>query len=292
MARQIVCTNDDNVSISLSDSFSPFILISAEGLYEVNNNLYVSDNTAIDGATYQGSVAIKRNIVLTLRDKSGSDHQVNRELLYAVFKPASKGTLLYTDGVISREIGYYVESVHVDSESRARTATISLICPDPFFEAVADITVSMAGWNPLFEFPFEITSSGIVFEERVNELLKTITNESASERIGLTIILEAIGPVTNPIIEHVQKAQHIALGSMTYPFEMVSGDVVTITTADGNKHVYLTHNGTTEDVNQYMTEESEYLQLQRGANSIGYSADSGSANLMVTISYRYKYLGV
>lgn len=290
--RKITCINDDNVSIALGDTFSPYILTNAEGLYEVRSNLYLDDNTAIDGATYQGSVVSKRNIVLTLQDKAKSSHRENRELLYSVFKPASRGTLLYEENGIAREIPYYVESVYCDSEARARPATVSLMCADPFFQDTGDIIVKMAGWDPAFIFPFEIPSEGIEFERRVNERLKTIVNESASENIGMQITIDAIGPVTNPTVEHVQKQEHISIGSSTMPFSMVSGDRLIITTGDSDKHVYFVHGGETTNINHYMTEDSTYLQLQRGQNSIGYSAEDGVANIMVTIAYRYRYLGV
>lgn len=290
--RRITCINDDNVSIVLGDTFSPFVLTDAEGLYEVRNNLYTNDNTSIDGAAYQGSVVTKREITLSIADKSLSNHQQNRELLYAVFKPASKGRLIYEENGLLREIGYYVESVFVESIPSARPATISLVCPDPFFTDTGDILVEMAGWEPLFEFPFEIPASGIEFEQRVNERLKTIQNNSAAESTGMNITLTAIGTVVNPTIEHVQKNEHITLGSSSRPFTMVSGDQLVISTEDGNKHAYLIRDGVTSNVNYYMSEDSTFIQLRRGMNSIGYSSEEGESYIMVSIAFRYKYLGV
>lgn len=290
--RIITCINDDGVSVAFGESFSPFVLISVEGLYEIKNNLFLSDGTTLSGATYQGSVTQKRNIVLSLSDKVESDHRANREVLYELFKPDSEGELIYSDGEIQRAIGYYVESIVCPGSGRIQRATVSLMCPDPFFTEPSDLIVEMAGWEPRFEFPFEPTKAGFVFGSRVQERLKTIDNQSASERIGLDITMEAIGQVINPAIEHVQKRQHIAIGTSTKKLEMVSGDKIRITTADGNKRVTFIRDGVESNINHYLSEDSEFIQLSRGENSIGYTADEGYEYLMVTIVYRYQYLGV
>ena len=72
---------------------------------------------------------------------------------------------------------------------------------------------------------------------------------------------------------------------------MVNGDVLVITTHTNNKKVKLTHGGVTTEINEYLDEQSEFIQLQAGLNTIGYSADSGESNMTVKLIYREKYLG-
>ena len=72
---------------------------------------------------------------------------------------------------------------------------------------------------------------------------------------------------------------------------MENGDVVIITTAVNNKHVYLIRGETKTEVNEFVTEESKYIQLMRGHNNIGYTAELGEEYLSVTIQYRMKYSG-
>ena len=131
MARKIMCSNDDGMTVVFDDSFGPFLLESCDGIYMVENNVVISENTMTDGATYQGSTTKMRNIVLTLRDRPGSDHQANRTLLYNLFKPKSPGTFVYleNDESESRSIEYYVESVSIDGVMRARQARIMPISP-------------------------------------------------------------------------------------------------------------------------------------------------------------------
>lgn len=292
MARKITCTNEDGIKIDLTDEFSPFLLEACEGIYENRNNVSTSANTMTDGSTYQGSVTSMRNIILTLRDKPDADHMMNRNLLYNVFKPKSPGTFVYTEGDTQRSIEYYVESVYVSGQERSRRATVSLLCPDPFFVAPYDITVQMAGWNALWEWPHEFVDGGEEFGSRIKERIKEIENLSAADNIGLTIEIDAAGPVTNPSISQVEQAESIKVGTLAKPLNMVSSDKVIITTGTNNKHVYLVSGGLQTEINEYLSEDSEFLQLMHGTNTFGYAADSGEENMIVTISFRYKYLGV
>jgi len=73
---------------------------------------------------------------------------------------------------------------------------------------------------------------------------------------------------------------------------MVNGDKITITTETNNKKVRFTHDGVTTEINEYLDEDSEFIQLMAGINTIGYDADSGDAYMTVTLTYREKYLGV
>lgn len=290
--RQIVCENEDGMAVNFGSSFSPFLLENCDGLYDLNVNVSTSDNTMTDGATYLGSVVKPRNIVLTLRDKTGADHQKNRAVLYDLFKTGSEGNLVYTENDTSREISYYVESLLIDGVNRARQATVSLLCPDPYFYAVNESNVTMASYDAQFEFPHEFLSGGEELGAKNTEKLKTIENTGAVGGIGLTIVITAAGPVTNPSVTHVENAEAILLGTEEKPLELQLGDTVIITTATGNKHVYLVSGGVQREINEYLDESSVFIQLSRGKNTFGYTADDGADDMTVEISYRYKYLGV
>ena len=290
MNRTITCTNDNGMSITFGSKFAPFLLTNCDGIYEIHNNVATSDNTMIDGATYQGSVTKKRNIVLTLVNKD--DHRENRYQLYQLFKPKSKGTFIYQEDGNVKSINYYVESIDITSTGNTRTATISLICPDPFFEALSDITVTMAGWAKMFEFIHEFKAEGEELGVRVAEKLKVIDNETGAEGVGMKISIKAFGDVSNPSVTHVESGEYIKIGTTAHPLDMVSGDELIITTGTNNKHVYLLKDGVQTEINEYLDEGSDFIQLQSGTNTIGYDAASGISNITVALTYRYKYLGV
>ena len=75
-------------------------------------------------------------------------------------------------------------------------------------------------------------------------------------------------------------------------FSINAGDVVIITTETNNKAVYLVRDGVKQEINEYLDEDSDFIQLQHGTNTIRYTADAGEDYLNVTVSYRFRYLGV
>lgn len=289
--RAITCDNHNGSKMTFDTSgFKPFILAHVDGIYLSENNVTISDNTMTDGGTYQGSVKKKRNIVLTLIDKPDNVYnQRNRDSLYILFPEASLGTLTYEENGVSRKIDYYVEKVYASITKR--TITVSLICADPFFYDIDSSTVQMANWISDFEFIHEFVAEGEELGHRSAERLVNIVNDTATDNIGMTITMEASSNVVNPRITRIESDTHIQLGSEDYPFEMVNGDVVIITTAVNDKHVYLLRGTEKTEINEYMTEDSVFIQLMRGDNHIGYTAGSGDGYLSVSIQYRMKYSG-
>ena len=292
MSRRIVCTNNDGGSIILMDQFAPWLLLNCDGIYETQNNVNTSENTMTDGSTYQGSTTAMRNIVMTLVDRPDSDHRQNRSMLYNIFRPKQTGILQYIEDETARQIEYYVESIKIDSVKRARQATVSLLCPNPFFSDLADTEVQMASWEGLFEWQHEFTDQGEAFGARSDTRMQVIENDSAADHIGLTITIEATGAVRNPTVTHVEQEDSITVGTAGNPFSMQAGDKIIITTHTNNKHAYLVRDGDREEINEYLSEDSEFIQLNNGRNTFGYSADSGVSYMTVSISFRYHYLGV
>lgn len=290
MSRFITCTNEDGLSMQFGYEFSPWLLLDVDGIYLAENNVYTSENTMTDGATYQGTTVKMRNIVLTMVDNK--KHKNARQVLYDLFKPKSPGIFEYLEEGETRSIEYYVESVEISSMGKNRTATVSLVCPDPYFTAPNDIEVYIAGWEALFEFEHEFVFGGEPLGERSTEMLTTITNDSAADNIGITVTITVTGDVTNPSVTRVESNQTIKVGTTLNPLNLVMGDVLTITTGTNNKHVYLTRENQKTEINTYLDESSEFIQLMRGVNSIGFDADTGSEHMTVSVSYRYKYLGV
>ncbi len=294
--RSITCENKTTgISITFGEEgFTPFYLATVEGIYQSENNLYVSDNTMTDGGTYQGSVAKVRNIVLYVMDNPQSEsfvyNQKNRDLLYNLFRKNEEGTLIYTENGKSRKINYYSEGVKRASKG-SRLFTISLICPNPMFTDETSQTVSMADWIDNFEFIHEFVEEGEELATRSGERLVKIVNDVAASNIGLTITIKASGTVVNPSITHVENEMSIHIGSSANPFTMARGDYLTITTGINNKHVRYTSGGITNEVNEYLTEDSEFIQLMFGDNDIAYDADSGQEYMVVDITYAYEYEG-
>lgn len=286
--RSITCTNKSGISCTFGEGgFSPFLLADADGLYSKIMNVNTSSTTGVDGSVYHSSSLKQRNIVLTLKDIE--NYVDNRDFLNMLFEEKTFGELLFRDEDEERKIDYIVEKVTSDGSKAYRTHQVSLICPDPYFYDLYDHSFMMAAFVPAFSFAHAFMASKEEFGYRQKEKIKVINNELSIDGTGMTIQITCNGSVKNPSITRVEDHAHISIGTTTKPLSLVAGDVVTVTTDSGNKKVMLTHDGVTSSINQYLSEDSSFLQLRRGSNSLGYSADEGVDSMVLTISYRNRY---
>lgn len=287
--RYITCENSLGTSVTFGDDFSPWVLEDADGFYRVQNNVATSDNSNINGSTYYGSTVKTRNIVLTLRDKE--DHKENREVLYDLFRTGDVGTLSYIEDEDEKTIEYVVESVEISGELSARQAVVSLLCPNPLFQSATEYVVQISEWQDNFEFEHEFDADGEEFGYQNTSMTGEIENDSSVSGTGVEINVEITGAVTNPAIYNIENSQVIKLGDDTTPLSLVAGDLLTITTGTGNKHIYLTRSDVTTEINEYLTEDSSFITLLSGTNTIGYTADSGDEYMAIVITYHFEYLG-
>lgn len=289
--KRIICRNENDIEVEFNyNEDADFFLVSLEGVYSISNNVVTSENTMTDGSTYQGSTTKQRNIVITAF--IDGDYQKRRDLLYKCFKPKSTGNFTYIEDDEKRTIEYKVEEIDIAETGVIRNVVISLICPDPFFKDLNDIIVTMAGWKRSFSWPHEFKAEKEPFGERIAEIIKTVENDSAADNIGIEILMQASGAVTNPALYHVEQDEHIKVGTTDHPLQLAAGEAVKITTGTNNKNVYLISNGQETKINEYLDEDSEFIQLTSGSNTFKYDADAGINYLNVTISYRFRYLGV
>ena len=283
--KEIKCENNAGQSVSFTYDFAPFHLISVEGIYKVESNVYMTDNTMIDGSTYQGSTIAKRNIIITA--EMMDNYQQNRDLLYKVFKPKEYGTFTYTENEETRQIEYIAENIEISETGVVRTVTVSLLCSDPYFKDIDDIEINMTSWIPMFEWDHEFKDEGEEFAVKDTEQIKDIDTESAADYIGITIIIAAEGNVTNPSIYHFETNETIKVLTT-----LTAGQRLIITTETSNKNIYLEKDGKQEEINALLDEDSEFIQLFNGVNTLQYDADSGAQYMNVMIGYKRRYLGV
>lgn len=294
--RSITCINSETEkSITIEEnSFAPLFLAGLEGVYLTDNEVAISENTMSDGGTYQGSRANTRNIVITAIDQPNNVYnQSTRDLIYTVFRKGERGTFIYReDDVEPRKIDYYVEKVEREDGGK-RIFTISLICPDPAFSDLYETQEYMANWKGMFEFIHEWIEEGEELGVRMLERLVTIINDSAAKEIGITAVIEVMGTVKNPSLSRVESNEIIQIGSASNPFYLYAGDELVITTHKNNKHVKVKRDGSDEyvEVNEYLTEDSEFFSLLWGINTIAYDADENPEYMVVTLYYSFKYDG-
>ncbi len=301
MERRIICTSENNISAEFNYDFSPFFLKSVTGIYGISANVTTSENTTVDGSTYQGSTAKERNIVITVQ--MDGDYKANREFLYRVFKLKSAGKFTYMEDGDTKQIDYEVEDIDIGETGVVRDAVISLICPEPFFKDLDDVEVIMASWVDDLEFPVCFPEEGIEFGHREANLVKEIENDTGADNIGIMAVIRADGPVSNPAIYHSETGEYAKL-----EIEMARGQIIILTTGQDKKKTWLLESVSQSEIdekgydnlilekgvniNEFLSEGSEFIQLQHGKNTLTYAADAGVNYMNVSIFYRLLYVGV
>lgn len=280
---KIVCENSNGQQLAMG-WFPPLWIASVDGL-GTEYNVYTSKNSGQDGENYTGSDAKMRNIVIAL-DVAKSDYRVQRNRLYSFFQPRSEGTLYYYEGDESRKIKYYVEKVTPggDDNDTVRTLTISLICPDPKFYALEEQLTQLATWQGKITWPLSLHNPFVV-TTKINTLIGNVYNPSTVP-IGLTIKFMASGTVVNPSLYDVNRRELMQINTT-----MHSGDIIIVTTGDGNKRVKLISGGVERNINNLMKYPPKWLKAYQGDNLFRYNADEGIDNLSVSILSTQAYWG-
>jgi hypothetical protein len=179
----------------------------------------------------------------------------------------------------------YGNAVNVLNDKMCRFI-VEFTCYDPKFYDIDEKIISIAAWEAKFFMPMTITPAGIIFGSRTVSKIINVENTGDLE-CGMRIEFNASGHVLNPKLTNIGTQEFVLLN-----YEMQSGDKIIITTVKNNKRVMLLRNGIETNVIQYFSEDSTFMQLNIGINSLGYGADADDGNLNVNIYYYPSYLEV
>ena len=276
--KRVVCENKRGQQIEFTYNGYPLRLSDTDGFSSAEYTVNTSQNSGQDGENYNGSQANKRNPIITAN--IFEDYQLWGDRLRSFFQPRSWGTVYAyeSDDDVGRKAAYQVEKIDIDEAGIPRDATISLICPDPKFYALTDQLTQLAIWQGGIEFPFEIPQADeFVAETKVNSLIGNVYNASVVP-IGLTIKFSAAGTVISPSLFDVNRRLLLKI-NMT----MHAGDLVTVTTGNGNKRAQLTSGGETVNINNLLQYPPAWLLAYQGDNLFRYDATEGIDNLSCTI---------
>jgi hypothetical protein len=277
---KIICENELGAQITFYRS--PLYLNSVEGIgadYEV----LTSKNSGQDGENYNGSTAQKRAITI-VSDVKRADYVEQRNRLYTFFQPRSEGTLYLYEEENGKKIKYQVEKIIPSGTGPVRHITVNLICPDPKWYALEDQLTQLSVWQGCIKFPLRL-SNPFKVTEKVNSLIGNVYNESAVP-MGLTVKFMATGTVINPSLYDVNRYELMQINTT-----MHAGDIVLITTGDGNKRVKLISGGVETNINNLMLYPPKWLKAYQGDNLFRYNADSGIDSLSVSILSTQAYWG-
>ena len=255
------------------------------GLNPPNATMSIASITTNDGSILNNSRIESRNLVFNIMlDGNIESSRIN---LYKYFRVKQKCKIYYKNGLRDVYIEGYVESFEDDFFVQRQEAQISIMCYQPFFNAVNDLVVDLSVVLANFEFPFDIESTGKEFStiERTHECV--LTNEGDVDN-GVIIEMRATGTVTNPIIYNAETREFIGLN-----YTMIAGDLITINTNVGEKSVKLQRNGIETNIINYLKKDSTWLKIFVGDNVYTYVCDDNTEDFLnIKFIHTHQYAGV
>lgn len=260
------------LNLSLEDLDRGFLLENVEGLDPVKATITSSSFAQLDGSQYQSSRREERNIKLTISLEP--DYSVNqsvrdlRRRLYNYFMSKAPVDLRFydSDGSVAYISGR-VESFETNLFSAEPAVDISIICFDPDF------------YDPT---PVRTTGNTVSNMDAIQ------ISYDGSVETGVVFSLSVNRAMTDFTIYHVDPSG--ALRQLDFAGTLQAGDVLTISTVQGDKYVRLFRAGVLTSFLYGVSPQSAWLELQPGDNFIRVYATG--AGVPFTIDHIQKYGGL
>ena len=269
---------------------SDYMLMSMTGITPADATINATEKASQDGATFNSSRVMPRNIVITFDIRGeGAIVRKRRIELYRYIKTkrpvrvflANDQRSVYTDGYVER-----MDDAGTIFTQREQFQ-LSIICPDPFFRdnETGERVISFSAVTGLFNFPFAIASP-IPFSTRERTYLKTIENDG-DVPCGVTLRLISNGAISNPWFYNETTGQR-----MTFDIDLETGDELVVSTVQGHKSATLVRAGEETNVINALSHDSKWITLEPGDNTFYYNADDGATNMQLVFVYNILFEGI
>lgn len=252
-----------------------------------------------DGSDYQNTVLENRDFEIpffihkTVRDSLWNEERRNEA--YKVFNPKTNphridittygGKKYYIMGNLE-SLPSFLKGFENDNRLWTK-GLLQYSSNDPFFYSSEETQFNIGNWVGKFEFPLEIPD-GIGIEMGVySESLITNIFNGGQTSTGMTVKFKARDIVVNPSLTDVNTYEFMKLETT-----LQAGDILEVSTYKGNKYVELIRDNNRIDMFNAFSLDSDFLILSPGDNLFRYNADEGLDSLEVSITFRYRYLGV
>lgn len=301
------------------------LLQSVTGLGPAKADINTTDLVTSDGGIYNSARLENRNIVIKFLFTGFIEDA--RDNTYKYFPIKHYVTLIFETDRKRLQCSGYVESNEPDIFSAKESASISIICPDPYFYDVGDNAIKKTifeGIERLFYFPFEsnrdidysyesilddhedtvkdsdynsltsIKSQNVLNEDKIefgeihSNPVGTVHYDGTVE-IGCIIRLHFFGDVSDVTIYNLTSRESMSISG---PF--ISGDDVVINSKKGEKSIQLYREGVYTNLWTNFSDYPTWFMLQHGDNvfSYTYTAETDFENIEFLIEYQNVYEGL
>ena len=278
--------NENSEKLEFNQIGGDFTIENIDGLYPANATINTDTTALLDGSRFNSSKVNAKEILFAFAiEKNAAE---NRVKIYRVIQTKKPITIFYKSETRDVFIEGYVEELNISHFARKQVATVRILCPYPFFRAAQETINQIRNIKPKFHFPFASTEEPELLMGEIDVVSSIFIENDGAMETGMTFELYAKGPIVNPKIYNYITMEFFGLN-----FSMETGDLITITTSQGNKTVKLLRDAQIINIFNYIEEGSSWLQLPSAGGVFIYTIEEGTkVNLEITIKHFNTYEGV
>ena len=277
--------NESGNIVDINDNINYIVIPPVSGLTPPSASLFTSKSPNRKGSKYNGSTLNERSIVITV--KILGDVEENRNALYAWIDTEQYVKVYYRNGVKNVYCEGYVEECDIDLFTDNEVISLAIICPDPYWKDLRDISIDISELKKQFVFPFAIDSEGVPLSTISTLAENSIYYEGAETGIKIAAFFRE--ETTDFAITDVKDATRTFKLKRTFE----ANELLIIDTESSPKTCKVVKtDGTTENALKYVEGKPTWFTLKKGYNYFSYSANPTIDNVDVTIAFTNKYLGV
>lgn len=203
----LIAENQYGEQLELTNN-SAYVITGIDGLNPPDAIINTMTRAGHDGSMFNS--AHLDNRILTITIAINQPAEVNRNNLYRFFRTAQKTRLYYSNELHDVYIDGWGQNAPVEYFGEKQIFQATLICPDPYWHAMAESVGIYSYVSSEFEFPFSADLNGIEFSTYDSTGVIEIENRGNVE-VGMLIEISTEGTITNPKITNVSTGEFIGI---------------------------------------------------------------------------------
>ena len=256
-------------TVELTHDLTNYAVIGIQGLTPPPTTINTAIAGNIDGSFFNSARVESRNLVITIRLRG--DIEGNRQRLYRIFPRKAPVTVYFKNKNRDVKIAGYVETLEGDLFVQQEQIQISILCPRPYWQAIADITYELSVVQAVFEFPFDIAEDNPIEISTISENAVYVYDNVGDVDTGAVFTFEISGNITGLTLTNSTTGAYIG-----FNYTFAAGDIITLSTVQGELYARLKRNNGVINLLNYLTSGSAWVKLIIGENELEYSVTSGS----------------
>lgn len=275
------CVRSDKKEFTIGQS--DWKITKLEGIDAPDISIFSEKNATGDGSMISGKRVEDRDIYIEAKSRIPDKNPELRSRALVFFNPKYTYQIHITYQGVKRWIEGELEGILLPAENIHRNMTLKVrfYCADPYFRSEDNFGKDIAGTRRMMGFPFIQTPKIPAVASAYNFAKLVRINNDGDVETYCTARIKFSGDAENP---KIVKDDHF----VRIIDRFVEGDVVEIDFYNAT----IRKNGI--NIIQKIDRKSTFtsMQLDVGMSQIGFAADTGDANMSVTLYYNKLYLGV